>query len=81
MLLKDLVSVFPDHTLFDISVFEKNEGKCFGAIKKDLQKKVRLKKYLNFKVTYACPETTELSFACTKRSEKTCILIDLEEAE
>ena len=68
MLLQDFVKIFPDHTLLDISVYDNGEGKCFGVIVKDLTKK-EFKKYLDFDVTYAC----------THRPEKTCILIDLEE--
>ena len=78
MLLQDFVKIFPDHTLLDISVYDNGEGKCFGAVVKDLIKK-EFKKYLAFEVTYACPELTSSSYACTHRSEKTCILIDLEE--
>ena len=78
MLLQDFIKPFPKHTLLDISVYDNDEGKCFGAVVKDLTKK-EFKKYLAFEVTYACPELTNLSYACTHRSEKTCILIDLEE--
>ena len=77
MLLQDFVKIFPDHTLLDISVCDKGESKCFGATVKDLAKK-DFKKYLDFDVTYACPELTSLSYAWTNRHEKTCILIDLE---
>lgn len=78
MLLQDFIKPLPDHTLLDISVYDNGEGKCFGARVKDLTKKT-FKKYLTFEVTYACPELTNLSYACTNRPEKTCILIDLEE--
>ena len=78
MLLQDFIKPLPDHTLLDISVYDNGEGKCFGATVKDLAKK-DFKKYLDFEVTYACPELTSLSSACTHRSEKACILIDLEE--
>ena len=78
MLLQDFIKPFPDHALFDISVCDNGESKCFGATVKDLTKK-DFKKYLYFDVTYACPELTSLSYACTNRHEKTCILIDLEE--
>lgn len=78
MLLQDFIKPFPDHILLDISVCDTGEGKCFGAAVKDLTKK-DFKKYLDFEVTYACPELTSLSYACTNRSGKTCILIDLEE--
>ena len=78
MLLQDFIKPLPDHTLLDISVYNENKGKCFGVIVKDLPKKA-FKKYLTFEVTYACPELTSLSYACTHRPEKTCILIDLEE--
>lgn len=78
MLLRDFIKPLPDHTLLDISVYDNGEGKCFGAIVKDLTKKT-FKKYLTFEVTYACPELTSLSYACTNRPEKACILIDLEE--
>ena len=78
MLLQDFVKIFPDYTLLDISVYDNVEGKCFGVVVKDLAKK-EFKKYLAFEVTYACPELTNLSYACTHRPEKTCILIDLEE--
>ena len=78
MLLQDFIKPLPDYTLLDISVCDNGEGKCFGATVKDLTKK-DFKKYLDFDVTYACPELTSLSYACTHRLEKTCILIDLEE--
>ena len=78
MLLQDFVKIFPDHTLLDISVYDIGESKCFGVVVKDLTKK-DFKKYLDFDVAYACPELTSLSYACTHRPEKTCILIDLEE--
>ena len=78
MLLQDFVKIFPDHILLDISVCDNGEGKCFGAIVKDLTKK-DFKKYLDFEVTHACPELTSSSYACTHMSEKTCILIDLDE--
>ena len=78
MLLQDFIKPFPEHTLLDISVCDAGEGKCFGVVVKDLTKK-DFKKYLDFDVTYACPELTNLSYACTNRHEKTCILIDLEE--
>ena len=78
MLLQDFVKPLPDHTLLDISVCDNSECKCFGATVKDLTKK-DFKKYLDFDVTYACPELTGLSYACVHRPEKTCILIDLEE--
>jgi hypothetical protein len=78
VLLQDFIKPLPDHTLLDISVYDNGEGKCFGAIVKDLTKKT-FKKYLTFEVTYACPELTNLSYACTNRPEKACILIDLEE--
>ena len=78
MLLQDFIKPFPDHALLDISVYDNGKGKCFGVKVKDLAKK-DLKKYLDFDVTYACPELTSLSYACTNRPEKTCILIDLEE--
>ena len=78
MLLQDFIKPFPDPALLDISVYDNGEGKCFGATVKDLTKK-DFKKYLDFEVTYACPELTSLSYACTNRPEKTCILIDLEE--
>ena len=66
MLLQDFIKPLPDHTLLDISVYDKGEGKCFGAIVKDLTKKA-FKKYLTFEVTYACPELTSLSYACTNK--------------
>ena len=78
MLLQDFIKPLPDHTLLDISVYDNGESKCFGATVKDLTKK-DFKKYLDFDVTYACPELTSLSYACTHRPEKICILIDLEE--
>ena len=78
MLLQDFIKLLPDHALLDISVCDNGEGKCFGAKVKDLAKK-EFKKYLAFEVTYACLELTSLSYACTHRPEKTCILIDLEE--
>lgn len=78
MLLQDFIKPLPDHTLLDISVYDNGEGKCFGARIKDLTKKA-FKKYLAFEVTYACPELTSLSYACTYIPEKACILIDLEE--
>ena len=78
MLLQDFIKPFPEHTLLDISVYDNGEGRCFGVIVKDLTKK-DFKKYLDFDVTYACPELTGLSYACTNSHEKTCILIDLEE--
>ena len=78
MLLQDFIKPFPEHTLLDISVYDNGEGKYFGVIVKDLTKK-DFKKYLDFEVTYACQELTSLSYACTSRPEKTCILIDLEE--
>ena len=78
MLLQDFIKPLPDHTLLDISAYDNGEGKCFGARIKDLTKKA-FKKYLAFEVTYACPELTSLSYTCTHRPEKTCILIDLEE--
>jgi hypothetical protein len=78
VLLQDFIKPLPDHTLLDISVYDNGEGKCFGAIVKDLTKKT-FKKYLTFEITYACPELTSLSYACTNRPEKACILIDLEE--
>ena len=78
MLLQDFIKPLPEHALLDISVYDNGEGKCFGAVVKDLAKK-EFKKYLAFEVTYACPELTSLSYACTHRLEKTCILIDLEE--
>jgi hypothetical protein len=78
VLLQDFVKPLPDHTLLDISVYDNGEGKCFGVRIKDLTKKA-FKKYLTFEVTYACPELTSLSYACIYRSEKACILIDLEE--
>lgn len=78
MLLQDFIKPLPDHTLLDISVGDNGEGKCFGATVKDLTEK-EFKKYLDFNVTYACPELTSLSYACTRRPEKACILIDLEE--
>lgn len=78
MSLQDFIKPFPDHTLLDISVYDNGESKCFGVVVKDLTKK-DFKKYLDFDVTYACPELTSLSYACTNRHEKTCILIDLEE--
>lgn len=77
MLLQDFIKPLPDHTLLDISVYDNGEGKCFGVIVKDLAKK-DFKKYLDFDVTYACPELTSLSYTCTSRPEKACILIDLE---
>lgn len=77
MLLQDFIKPLPEHALLDISVYDNGEGKCFGATVKDLTKK-EFKKYLDFDVTYAYPELTSLSYACTNRSEKTCILIDLE---
>ena len=78
MLLQDFIKPFPDHALLDIFVYDIGEGKCFGVKVKDLAKK-DFKKYLDFDITYACPELTSLSYACTNRPEKTCILIDLEE--
>lgn len=78
MLLQEFIKPFPTHTLLDISVYDNNEGKCFGVLVRDLTKK-SFKKYLTFEVTYACPELTSLSYACTHRPERTCILIDLEE--
>ena len=78
MLLQDFIKPFPDHTLLDISVYDNGEGKCLGVAVKALTKE-DFKKYLDFEVTYACPELTSLSYACTNRPEKTCILIDLEE--
>ena len=78
MLLQDFIKPFPDHALLDIFVYDNGEGKCFGVKVKDLAKK-DFKKYLDFDITYACPELTSLSYACTNRPEKTCILIDLEE--
>ena len=78
MLLQDFIKPLPEHALLDISVCDNGEGKCFGATVKDLTEK-EFKKYLDFYVTYACPELTSLSYACTYRPEKTCILIDLEE--
>ena len=78
MLLQDFIKLLPDHALLDISVYDNGEGRCFGVIVKDLIKK-EFKKYLAFEVTYACPELTSLSYACTHRPEKACILIDLEE--
>ena len=76
MLLQDFIKPFPKHTLLDISVCDTGESKCFGVVVKDLAKK-DFKKYLEFDVTYACPELASLSYACTNRHEKTCILIDL----
>ena len=78
MLLQDFIKPFPDHTLLDISVCDTGESNCFGVVVKDLAKK-DFKKYLGFDVTYACPELTSVSYTCTHRPEKTCILIDLEE--
>lgn len=78
MLLQDSIKPFSDHTLLDISVCANGKSKCFRATVKDLAKK-DFKKYLGFGVTYACPELMSLSYACTNRPEKTCILIDLEE--
>ena len=78
MLLQDFIKPFPDYTLLDISVYDNGESKCFGAVVKDLAKK-DFKKYLDFEVTYACPQLTSLSYAYANRPEKTCILIDLEE--
>ena len=78
MLLQDFIKPLPGHALLDISVCDNGKSKCFGATVKDLTKK-DFKKYLDFEVTYACPELASLSYACTHRSEKTCILIDLEE--
>jgi hypothetical protein len=78
VLLQDFIKPLSDHILLDISVYDNGEGKCFGVIVKDLAKKA-FKKYLTFEVVYACPELTSLSYACTHRPEKTCILIDLEE--
>lgn len=78
MLLQDFIKPLPDRALLDISVYDNGEGKCFGVAVKDLTKK-DFKKYLDFEVTYACPELTSLSYACTNRPDKTCILIDLEE--
>ena len=78
MLLQDFIKPLPEHTLLDISVYDNGEGKCFEVVVKDLAKK-DFKKYLGFDVAYACPELTSLSYACTNRPEKTCILIDLEE--
>ena len=77
MLLQDFVKPFSEHTLLDISVYDNGESKCFGVVVKDLTKK-DFKKYLGFDVAYACPELTSLSYACTHRPEKACILIDLE---
>lgn len=78
MLLQDFIKPLPEHVLLDISVYDNGEGKCLGVAVKDLTKE-DFKKYLDFDVTYACPELTSLSYACTNRPEKTCILIDLEE--
>ena len=78
MLLQDFIKPFADHALLDISVCDNGKSKCFGATVKDLTKK-DFKKYLDFDVTYACPELTSLSYACTGRPEKVCTLIDLEE--
>ena len=78
MLLQDFIKPFPKHALLDISVYDNGESKCFGVVVKDLTKQ-EFKKYLEFDVVYACPELTSLSYACTHRPEKTCILIDLEE--
>jgi hypothetical protein len=39
VLLQDFIKPLPDHTLLDISVYDNGEGKCFGAIVKDLTKK------------------------------------------
>ena len=78
MLLQDFIKPLPDYALLDISVCDNGKSKCFGATVKDLAKK-DFKKYLDFDVTYACPELTSLSYACTSRPEKVCILIDLEE--
>lgn len=78
MLLQDFIKPLPDRALLDISVHDNGEGKCFGVVVKDLTKK-DLKKYLDFEVTYACPELTSLSYACTNKPDKACILIDLEE--
>ena len=78
MLLQDFIKPLLEHTLLDISVCDNGEGKCFGATVKDLTEK-EFKKYLDFDVAYACPELASLSYACTNRPDKTCILIDLEE--
>ena len=78
MLLQDFIKPLPEYALLDISVCDNGEGKCFGATVKDLTEK-EFKKYLDFYVTYACPELTSLSYTCTHRPEKACILIDLEE--
>ena len=78
MLLQDFIKPLQEHALLDISVYDNGEGKCFGVVVKDLTEK-EFKKYLDFDVTYACSELTSLSYACTNRPEKTCILIDLEE--
>ena len=78
MLLQDFIKQFLEHALLDISVCDNGKSKCFGATVKDLTEK-EFKKYLDFDVTYACPELMSLSYACTNRPEKTCILIDLEE--
>ena len=78
MLLQDFIKPLPEHALLDISVYDNGESKCFGATVKDLTKK-DFKKYLDFDVTYACPELASLSYACTNRPDKTCILIDLGE--
>ena len=78
MLLQDFIKPLPEHALLDISACDNDKSKCFGATVKDLTEK-EFKKYLDFDVTYACPELTSLSYACTNRPEKTCILIDLEE--
>lgn len=78
MLLQDFIKPLPDYALLDISVYNNGKSKCFGATVKDLTKK-DFKKYLDFEVTYACPELTSLSYACTRRPEKACILIDLED--
>ena len=80
MLLQDFIKPLPEHALLDISVYDNGEGKCFGARVKDLTEK-EFKKYLDFDVTYACPELTSLSYACTHRPEKACILVDLEETK
>ena len=55
MLLQDFIKPLPEHALLDISVYDNGEGKCFGATVKDLTEK-EFKKYLDFYVTYACPE-------------------------
>jgi hypothetical protein len=82
VLLAEFIKPIPEHVLLDISVNDPEEGGiCFGATIKELITEERFKKYLNFDVTYACPEITLLSFACTQRAQKTCILIDLENIE